>query len=82
MALTTTAQTALAVLTKEDENRSVVASEISKDMKNSQFFSQNWDNLLLAAPNCLEIMGNINLLASTRWAETTPLKGHFTHIKK
>jgi hypothetical protein len=80
MALDAPTAQALAILTRDEENRKVSVNEITTDMKNSEFFRQNWDNLLLAAPNCLEILGNINLVASTPWAEATPLKGKFRYL--
>ncbi|KAK3996432.1 hypothetical protein QBC44DRAFT_365557 [Cladorrhinum sp. PSN332] len=80
VALTAPAQQGLDVLA-DQESRGINVNEIATDMKNSGFFRQNWDTLLLAAPNCLEILGNVNLVAATPWAEATPLKGTFIHLK-
>ena len=81
MALTQSTQDALAVIAHDEETRKVNVTDITTDMKNSEFFRQNWDSLLIAAPNCLEIIGNINLVAATPWAEATPLKGDFKYLK-
>lgn len=81
MALTAPTKQALDLLAQEEDSRKVNVAEITSDMKNSEFFRQNWDTLLLAAPNCLEILGNINLVAATPWAEATPLKGTFVYLK-
>lgn len=41
------------------------------------YFRKNWDSLLICGPNSLGILGNINLISATPFAETTPLEGKF-----
>ncbi|KAF2010100.1 hypothetical protein BU24DRAFT_428135 [Aaosphaeria arxii CBS 175.79] len=82
--LTATHKQALTVLAREEEKRALSARQVIADMASSEFFRQNWDELLLAAPNCLELLGNINAISSTKLASTTPLKapkGGFEHLK-
>ncbi|QPC72359.1 hypothetical protein HYE68_003111 [Fusarium pseudograminearum] len=71
--LTPTHQRALQILAQEEKARTLTVISTIRDMKTSEFFRQNWDQLLIAAPNCLELLGNVNAVASTKFAETTPL---------
>ncbi|KAJ4315052.1 hypothetical protein N0V84_008564 [Fusarium piperis] len=82
--LTTVHKEGLAVLVREQEKRTLSVTATIKDMASSEFFRQNWDELLVAAPNCLELLRNINAMASTKLASTTPLKAPakgFTYLK-
>ncbi|KAI1810151.1 hypothetical protein GGS20DRAFT_595000 [Poronia punctata] len=82
--LTATHRQALQVLAQEEKARSLTVISTIRDMKTSEFFRQNWDQLLIAAPNCLELLGNVNAVASTKLAETTPLTApanKFTYLK-
>lgn len=63
----------LAIAAQEQKARNLTVISTIRDMKQSEFFRNNWDSLLIAAPNCLELLGNINSVASTKLAETTPL---------
>lgn len=85
-ALTTVHKEGLTVLVREQEKRTLSVTATVKDMASSEFFRQNWDELLVAAPNCLELLGNINAVASTKLASTTPLKapadGGFKYLKE
>ncbi|RAL01388.1 uncharacterized protein BO80DRAFT_434625 [Aspergillus ibericus CBS 121593] len=68
MALTVAHKETLDLLAREEQAQKATVTKIVEDLKTSEFFRQNWDNLLLAAPNCLELLGNCNAIASTRGA--------------
>ncbi|PYI11396.1 hypothetical protein BO78DRAFT_413862 [Aspergillus sclerotiicarbonarius CBS 121057] len=68
MALTVAHKETLDLLAREEQAQKATVTKIVEDLKASEFFRQNWDNLLLAAPNCLELLGNCNAIASTRGA--------------
>lgn len=71
--LTPAQKRGLLVAEQEQKARNLTVISTIRDMKQSEFFRNNWDSLLIAAPNCLELLGNINSVASTKLAETTPL---------
>ncbi|KAI0388802.1 hypothetical protein F5Y17DRAFT_179388 [Xylariaceae sp. FL0594] len=75
---------ALQLLAEEENARTLTVASTIQDMKASVFFRQNWDELLLATPNCLELLGIINAAGSTRLARATPLRasddGGFAYI--
>lgn len=61
---------ALAVI--EQKRKSTVIS-IVQDIKCSEFFKENWDVLLIAAPSAIKILGNLNAVSATKFAVQTKI---------
>ncbi|KAE8341867.1 hypothetical protein BDV24DRAFT_163091 [Aspergillus arachidicola] len=60
---------ALEALQKADKERNTTAVSIARDIKCSLFFQENWDVLLCAAPYAIEILGGLNAVSATKFAE-------------
>ena len=73
-------QAALRVLQKSTLHTSTV-KRASDDIKSSVFYKNNWDTLLMTAPNCLELLGNCHLVASTPLAQQTTLTAPINGFK-
>ncbi|KAK6514269.1 hypothetical protein TWF506_008666 [Arthrobotrys conoides] len=82
-ALTEEQKYALKVMAEEETKRKSTVSTIVQDIKCSEFFKENWDVLLIAAPSAIEILGNLNAVAATKWAVQTKIvqpKDGFEHL--
>ncbi|KAE8147060.1 hypothetical protein BDV25DRAFT_143115 [Aspergillus avenaceus] len=60
---------ALAALQKAEKDGKATAVSIARDIKCSLFFQENWDVLLCAAPYAIEILGGLNAVSATKFAE-------------
>lgn len=72
-ALTPTQQKGLAALAADEKRRKATAITIVQDIKCSEFFKENWDILLIAAPCAIKILGNLNAVAATKFAVQTKI---------
>ncbi|EIN12622.1 hypothetical protein PUNSTDRAFT_130880 [Punctularia strigosozonata HHB-11173 SS5] len=81
MALTSEENNALSRL---DQQKRATVKSASFDIQSSVFFKNNWDTLLIAAPNCLELLGTCMIAASTKLTQTTtltPPQNGFKYLK-
>ncbi|KAI1746896.1 hypothetical protein F4782DRAFT_552870 [Xylaria castorea] len=72
-ALTVAQEKGLAALAAEEKKRKATTVSIVQDIKCSEFFKENWDVLLIAAPCAIKILGNLNAVAATKFAVQTKI---------
>ncbi|KAI1430202.1 hypothetical protein F5Y12DRAFT_789713 [Xylaria sp. FL1777] len=72
-ALTVAQEKGLAALAADEKKRKATAITIVQDIKCSEFFKENWDVLLIAAPCAIKILGNLNAVAATKFAVQTKI---------
>ncbi|KAK6537097.1 hypothetical protein TWF694_011297 [Orbilia ellipsospora] len=74
---------AIKVMAEEEARRKSTVASVVQDIKCSEFFMENWDLLLVAAPGAIEILGNLNAVAVTKFAVMTKIsqpKNGFVHL--
>lgn len=62
-----------ALAADEQKRKSTTATSIVQDIKSSEFFRENWDVLLIAAPSAIQILGNLNAVSATKFAVQTKI---------
>jgi len=73
MSLTGPQQGTLAVLAPEEKSRAQSIKNVMADFKTSEFALGNWNELLCAVPNCLELMAICPTVAALPKAQSTPV---------